>query len=132
MIIEGNPKGKGRPKFTKNGHAYTPAATREYEEYIRNCYFEQDGTFHEGYVFAVISAFYPLPSKAKKAERADMLAHRIRPSGKPDIDNVVKAVLDALNGAAYSDDSNVVGIFAEKYYSENPRIVVKINEVEGK
>ena len=34
FTIEGQPQGKGRPRFTKSGHAFTPQATKDYENLI--------------------------------------------------------------------------------------------------
>ena len=49
---------------------------------------------------------------------------------KPDIDNLIKFVLDALQGqnAYFVDDSQVVRILAEKIYSDNPRTEIMIVE----
>ena len=50
---------------------------------------------------------------------------------KPDIDNVVKVYADALNGIAYHDDTQIVSLVCEKYYSDQPRVEVKIGDMEG-
>ena len=47
---------------------------------------------------------------------------------KPDLDNVLKAVLDAMNDVVYVDDSQVVNMVAHKRYSAQPRIEVYVNE----
>lgn len=58
-----------------------------------------------------------------------MLEGVIRPTKKPDIDNVCKIVLDSLNGIAYHDDTQVVDCQVRKFYSENPRVVVTIQDI---
>ena len=58
-----------------------------------------------------------------------MVAGDIRPTKKPDFDNVTKAVCDALNGVAYDDDSQIVDAMARKFYSEQPRIEVIIKGI---
>ena len=55
-----------------------------------------------------------------------MQAGKIFPSRKPDIDNVLKVVLDALNGVAYKDDSRVVAVSARKVYSMTPKLVIEM------
>lgn len=55
----------------------------------------------------------------------------IRPTKKPDIDNITKAILDALNKVAYKDDSAIVRFSIEKYYSDSPRVEVTIGEWEA-
>ena len=57
-----------------------------------------------------------------------MLKHIIRPKKKPDVDNVAKIILDALNKEAYYDDAQVVDFQLRKFYSDNPRVVVTIQE----
>lgn len=55
----------------------------------------------------------------------------IRPTKKPDMDNIIKIIADALNGIAYYDDSQIVDTAVRKFYSDEPRVVVKISEVES-
>jgi Holliday junction resolvase RusA-like endonuclease len=59
-----------------------------------------------------------------------MLDGHIRPTKTPDTDNIAKSVLDALNKVAYKDDSCVVDLIVEKWYSENPRVEVYIDNEE--
>ena len=51
---------------------------------------------------------------------------KIRPTKKPDADNIMKAVADALNGIAYKDDSQIVNVTIAKWYSDTPRVEVAI------
>ena len=57
---------------------------------------------------------------------------KIRPTKKPDFDNIAKIVCDSLNTIAYKDDSQVIDGQVRKFYSEKPRIVVKIRQIGGK
>ena len=79
-----------------------------------------------------IIAYYEIPKSTSKKKRAEMLAHKIRPTKKPDWDNIGKIVCDSLNLVAYHDDSAVVDSQVRKFYSEQPRIEVIIQEVGGK
>ena len=63
-----------------------------------------------------------------KAKRARALDGQEIP-GKPDLDNVAKGVLDALNGVAYVDDTQVVRLLVQKQYSLEPRLVVTVKEL---
>lgn len=123
--IDGQPQGKARPRFA-NGHAYTPTKTKEYEEAIKWAYKAAGGKLNGGYVAVNISAFYGIPKATTKKDRELIERGLIKPAVKPDIDNVIKAVLDGLNGVAYSDDKQVVRVFAAKYYSTEPCVVVEI------
>ncbi len=49
---------------------------------------------------------------------------------KPDVDNLVKFVKDCLNGEAWNDDSQVVGLIASKFYGDEAKTVVVIREQE--
>jgi len=42
-----------------------------------------------------------------------------------DVDNVAKAVLDALTGVVFHDDSQVVKLYVEKIDGDRPRITVR-------
>ena len=55
---------------------------------------------------------------------------KIRPTKKPDFDNIGKIVCDSLNKRAYNDDAQVVDAQVRKFYSRNPRVVVTIQEAE--
>lgn len=134
--VLGVPVGKGRPKFsTVNGHAvaYTPAKTANYETLVRLSYQQKyAGCIFEKNVplMADITALFPIPKSASKKLQAKMLSGAVRPTKKPDCDNIIKAVLDALNGVAYYDDSQVVKICIRKRYDTNPRTIIEIIELK--
>ncbi|MGQ9003210.1 RusA family crossover junction endodeoxyribonuclease [Bacillus subtilis] len=65
----------------------------------------------------------------KKKEKAEK--GLLRPTTKPDVDNYVKGVKDALNHLIYKDDSQVVDLKVSKFYSEEPRVEIKIKEVSA-
>ena len=71
------------------------------------------------------------PEKFFQKKHAQALDGNIRPQTKPDIDNVVKVVCDALNSVAYHDDTQVIRVVAEKVYSDEPKLVIEINEFSG-
>lgn len=134
MIFEipGEPKGKGRPRFTHTGHTYTLRETAEYEERVRLAYRAECGgeTFARGVPLKMeIAAYFAPPKRVPKAKRAAMLNHEIRPVKKPDGDNIIKIIADALNGAAYYDDAQLAEIKVGKFYSEEPKVFVALTEV---
>ena len=131
ITVYGRPQGKGRPRYTtRAGHAvaYTPAATKAYEAQIRQAWQEQDGrNFGAAALALIVTAYYPVPSKARKAEREAMLAGQVPVIGKPDLDNLVKACSDALQGGvAYEDDKQITHINAARTYSEDPRVEIDL------
>ena len=134
FTVLGEPAWKGRPRFRSVGpyvKTYTPEKTVSYEnlvklEYRRQC---NDFKFEDGVPLDLrITAYYSIPKSASKKKRALMEQFKIRPMKKPDNDNIVKVVQDALNLVAYHDDVQVVDCQLRKFYSENPRVVVTIQE----
>jgi Holliday junction resolvase RusA-like endonuclease len=131
--VPGDPRGKGRPRFTKQGHTYTDSETKAYEQKIIAYYRKAFGGFRwpdGAFISVKVTAHYQIPKSATKAAVASMQAGKLWPSRKPDIDNVLKIVLDALNGVAYKDDSRVVCVEAEKVYSHTPKLVIEIKGSE--
>lgn len=101
FTVLGEPYGKGRPRFNRfTGTAHTPEKTE-----------------------------YSVPKGDSKATRAAKLEGFIRPTKKPDMDNVVKLVADALNQVAYRDDTQIVDCQCRKFYSEQPRTVIIIKQI---
>jgi len=131
--VPGKPQGKGRPRSSRDGHMYTPKATREYEKLIAYYYRLQGGEMLEGYIELQILVLYPLPKSMTKAERARAALGELLPAKKPDGDNIEKAVADALNGVAYEDDRQIVAASWLKKYapdSEHAGLIITISEVE--
>lgn len=134
FTVPGEPRGKGRPRFSKTGHAYTDSETRAYENKIIAYYRKSCGAFRwrdEAFVAVSITAYLPIPKSVSKAKAAAMDSGDILPSRKPDVDNIEKAVLDALNGVAYKDDSRVCRTSCAKFYGVEPRIDITIREVKS-
>lgn len=133
--VPGEPKGKGRPRFSKAGgftRTYTPKATSSYENLVRIEYQSQCGGvfFDKGTMLDVrIVAYMQIPSSASKKKVQQMRSGAIRPTKKPDFDNLGKIVCDAINGVAYHDDSQIVDAQIRKFYSDRPRIAVTIQDI---
>lgn len=130
--IDVEPVGKGRPRFTRDGHAYTPERTRKFEAAVRAHAYEfmrrmSAQRIPEGVPIDVrVVALFPIPKswpKKKKAE-ATKLIPRI------DVDNVLKAVLDAMNGVVFEDDRQIIKAIAEKRYSDAPGVVIYVQTPE--
>ncbi len=137
FTVLGEPKGKQRPKFTTAGkfpRAVTPAQTVNYENLVKIEYQRQCGTFMfdakvplEMHIYAYLS----IPKSVSNKKRSLMLQGKIRPTKKPDWDNIGKIVADSLNKIAFYDDAQVVDSIVRKYYSENPRIEIIIKDIGG-
>lgn len=131
FTVPGQPRGKGRPRFTRSGHAYTDNETKEYESRIAWCYLEQVGdyTFLDDSPLRVsVTAIMQIPKSTTKKKQAAMLNGEIAPKTKPDVDNILKIVLDGLQGVAFKDDKNVTESQIIKIYGSQPKIEVSIQE----
>lgn len=116
-FVHGRPKGKARPRFA-HGHTYTPRETVEYERLIATSYREHGGNSHDGECTVKVTAYFTIPKSWTKAKKMEVVSRGLSPQTKPDIDNIVKVVMDGLNGVAYHDDKQVVRVVAEKRYSQ--------------
>lgn len=128
FTIPGQPKGKGRARFTRTGHAYTPGPTRAYEALARLAAAQEmrGCAPHSCPVQVDIQAQLQIPASWPKAKREAALRGDIKPTGRPDVDNYVKAILDAANSVVWVDDSQVVRIVAEKRYALSPELIVTV------
>ena len=131
--VYGEPVGKGRPRFVRRGNftqTYTPAKTKTYEDEIRYMARCAMGA-SEPLGTPVTVAIYirvDIPKSFSKQKRKDALANIIKPTKKPDIDNIAKCFLDAMNGHVYLDDKQVVSLHITKVYSEIGAVEVMVRE----
>jgi len=80
----------------------------------------------KGAVSINITAFFYIPASTSKKKREAMIRGEIRPTTKPDLDNIMKAIGDSLSKIAWIDDSQIVVASLSKYYSDRPRVEVEI------
>ena len=113
FTIEGNPVPKGRPRFSKNGHVYTPKITRVEEARIKKILKIEIGKIAliKRPVILGITFYLKRPQRLAKANPGP-IPHIVR----PDLDNLVKLIFDSANKILYRDDSNVYKMELGKYY----------------
>ena len=129
LIIPGPPCAKQRPKVYGR-HAVTPEKTVNYETLVKQLYIvEHHNKKLEGPLKMTVTAFFEIPKSQSEKNKRLMRMGQIRPTKKPDWDNIGKIVSDALNGLAYHDDSGIVDADVHKWYSDNPRVEVEIQEI---
>jgi Holliday junction resolvase RusA-like endonuclease len=132
FTVPGEPKGKGRHRDTRSGHKYTPDGTVSYENLVRLSYLQdhpQHGSY-EGPVSMELIFYLAIPRSKSKKIQALMRSGQMRPLKKPDLSNATKAVEDGLNGVAYKDDVQIVSEILNKFYDDNPRLVVILHYEE--
>lgn len=129
LTIPGPPCAKQRPRLGKHT-TYTPTKTVNYETLVKQLYIIQNHRQQlEGQLSMTVRAYFQIPKSESKKKKLDMYECRIRPTKRPDWDNVGKIISDALNGLAYHDDSQIVTATVEKWYSTEPRVEVEIREI---
>ena len=135
LVVYGNPVAQGRPRFSRQGgfvRTYDPAKSKDYKAQIR---LELQPLLSRPEFSPIdrdcrlsLTVYRAIPKSFSKKNWQEALSGKIRPTTKPDTDNYVKGVLDALNGVILKDDSIVCELTAQKLYSDKPRIEVVIEE----
>ena len=131
--VYGEPVGKGRPRFARRGtfvSTYTPQKTKTYEDEIRMMAKAAMGA-SEPLDTPVTVAIYirvGIPASYSKQKRKDALSGVLKPTKKPDLDNVAKCFLDSMNEIVYLDDKLVVNLHVTKVYAETPAVEVMVKE----
>lgn len=133
FTIPGAPRGKGRPRASRFGggvRLYTDAKTANYEGLIAYAAQQALGSREPltGPLVVTVLVRLAPPASASRRATADMLAGALHPTKKPDLDNIVKAVLDGCNGVAFRDDAQVCWVNAGKIYAANAGVDVVVTE----
>ena len=135
FTIPGEPQGKGRARIGKVGgfsRLFTPAKTLAYEGLVAQMAQQAmaGAPLMEGPVSLSLELLHTIPRSAPKRQRADMLSGRMRPTKKPDADNVVKAIFDGINGVVWNDDVQVCGLNMTKRYACTPGVEVLVSPID--
>lgn len=133
FTVYGEPVAQGRPRAAAvNGQVvmYDPQKSRDYKYYVRLAAAQHKPPKPlEGELEVVIDVYRSIPKSMPKRKRQLALQGKIRPVTKPDVDNYVKAIKDALSGIIWKDDKQVVSLTVRKWYSDMPRVEIDIEEV---
>lgn len=122
VFIEIKPKAAPRPRVTRNG-TYNPKSYTDYKKaiaLISKTKFKKSSEPLKMH----IDFFFKIPKSWSKVKKENIPHH----TSRPDIDNLIKSIKDALNGVAYDDDSQVVSIFARKQYADRDGVLIEIIE----
>ncbi|GAB7387395.1 RusA family crossover junction endodeoxyribonuclease [Bacillaceae bacterium] len=134
FTVYGEPVAQGRPRATSvNGYVrmYDPRKSRDYKDYVRLVASEHaPDKLIEGPIALWVRVYRPIPKDMSKKRRALAEQGKLRPTKKPDVDNYLKSIKDALKNVIWKDDSQVVRVIIDKFYSEKPRVEISIEEIE--
>jgi Holliday junction resolvase RusA-like endonuclease len=122
FIVPGSPVAKARPRAAVvNGRAriYTPRKTAEYEAAVawRARSVMRGRRKLAGPISVSLDFLMPIPASWPKKRRAAALQGGVPHVGLPDLDNLVKSVVDGMNGIVFEDDSAITRVIASKTYS---------------
>ena len=115
-------RGKGRPRFTRNGHAFADEKTRNYENLVKllamQAMKDAGAEVTDKPVKATINAYFEIPKSYSKKKVQAIIDGKEKPLKKPDLDNIIKCV-DGCNKIIFNDDVQVYSITAIKSYITN-------------
>lgn len=136
FTVPGKPTGKGRPRAVARGkfvRMYTPEKTVNYESIVALAASEAMAGRApiEGPVEVIMHMVLPIPKSWSKRKQQDALDGRLIPTTKPDKDNVIKAVFDAMNDIVWRDDVQVADLTSRKRYGAVPCVQVIVGTLEG-
>ncbi|WP_247842573.1 RusA family crossover junction endodeoxyribonuclease [Pseudomonas sp. MWU12-3103b] len=143
FVVPGEAVGKGRPRVRMLGAKpgkkpvpmlYTPAETKAYETLIgQHAATAMSGRdLIAGPVMVELKIIVSVAQSWSKKKRAEALAGDVKPTKKPDIDNVLKAICDGINGIVFKDDVQVTNVSMSKKFGETPGVMVRVVPLEGK
>jgi Holliday junction resolvase RusA-like endonuclease len=130
ITVPGEMRGKGRPRFSRRGrfvHTHPDQKTESAETWVKSCAVDQVGNPCVTMPICVwLTIGVPIRASWPKKKQAAAHAGTLRPGGKPDLDNIVKLVCDALNKIVWLDDAQIVDLVASKKYAAQPFTLIRV------
>lgn len=126
FAVPGKAVGKGRPRFA-GGRVFTDRATEQAEQDIFGCWMAAGSVRLEGPVHLAVRVYCERPQSHLRANgelSAEGLRHPFPDKQKPDVDNALKLVMDALNGRAWRDDVQVVSGSSGRVWGQPARTYI--------
>lgn len=129
--IPGDIQAQERPRFSTAGgfaKAYDPPKSRDFKNFVKLVAADHaPAALIETEIRLYVDIYRPIPKSLSKKKRAEAIAGQLRPTKKPDLDNLVKGIKDGMSKVIWHDDAQIVEMTVRKFYSENPRAVVKVD-----
>ncbi len=119
------PRGQKRDRigsFDGHAHSYKDKGQSRYEAQLRQLLDQHkpEQPLDNCPITLHIYAWLPIPKSKPKCWKQSALEGKIRPTGKPDADNILKNIEDVMEGIFYRNDSQIVDAHVEKFYGDNP------------
>lgn len=126
ITVPGEPMGKARPRLGRSGHVYTPKNTLEKQQQIAYLAVKNGARMSYLPIRVSVEAFFAVPKSLSKKKQEQLIGAPC--AKKPDGDNVLKLVCDALNGISYEDDSSVVSMSITKQWASEGSMNILVYE----
>ena len=133
FTVYGEPVAKGRPRFSTRGKfpiAYTPEKTKTYESEVGMMAKVAMGASEalKGALEAFIYVTFPVPTSYSKKRTEACLNDSEKHTKRPDLDNVVKAIIDGMSEIVFLNDSQITSIHATKVYGQVAKVEVVVRQ----
>ena len=133
FTVYGEPVAKGRPRFSTRGKfpvAYTPEKTKTYESEVGMMAKVAMGASEalKGALEAFIYITFPIPPSYSKKRTEACLNDSEKHTKRPDLDNVVKAIIDGMSEIVFLNDSQITSIHATKVYGQVAKVEVVVRQ----
>ena len=133
LVFEIAPVAQARPRAVRMGRGvrmYDPKKTADFKKQLHLLALAKHVVPIQEALSVVIWFYRTVQKSISKKEHLRRTTGQVRPTVKPDTDNYIKSALDALNGILWRDDAQIVDLTAHKFYSDNPRIEIKLEEIQ--
>ena len=132
-IFNITPQAQARPRATRMGRGirlYDPKKTADFKKQLHLLALTKHVVPIQEALSVEIWFYRAVQKSISKKEHLRRTTGHVRPTVKPDTDNYIKSTLDALNGILWRDDAQIVDLTAHKFYSDNPRIEIELEEFQ--
>lgn len=134
FVINGNPIPAPRPRVPRRGKPYYTEPYLSYKENLKNKLLViasgKEKPIYKKYkpLKVEINFYMPIPTSLSKKKRLEAIdTYHVK---KPDLDNLVKSILDGMNDIIFHDDGQVASLEVRKLLSDNPRTEVFVYELK--
>lgn len=136
FVVPGEAQAQGRPRaFIRKGPkprigVIDPKKSREYKAYFKWCAAQAaPPSLLEGPIEVEVIEYRKIPKSMPKYKKRMAEEGKLFPTKRPDVDNIIKILMDACNKLIWKDDSQVYKLTVTKLYGDPPRVEIKIKEV---